>query len=161
MADPRITGLAARIQLLGITVPRTAAVLPATATTTPYFTVAGGLVYITSLIGICTAAGDATATTLLFSAVPTVGAANNMCGASATLASAVIGQLVSVDGTAITTALQAGGVTTGGNIGGMAKPIVVGIGTIDAVTANTNATLAYRWRLTYIPIDDGASVVAA
>jgi hypothetical protein len=42
----------------------------------------------------------------------------------------------------------------------MVKPIVVGIGTIDAVTANTNATLAYRWRLTYIPIDDGAAVVA-
>lgn len=148
-------------RMLGVAVPRAAAVLPETTVSTPYWTVAGGLVLITSLVGICTAAGDATATTLLFSAVPTVGAANNMCGASASLASAVIGQLVSVDGTAITTALQAGGVTTGGNIGGMAKPIVVGIGTIDAVTANTNATLAYRWLLFYVPLDEGASVVAA
>jgi len=145
----------------GFRVKRNAAVLPATATSTPYFTVAGGLVQVTSLIGICTAAGDATATTLLFSAVPTVGAANNMCGASASLASAVIGVLVSLDGTAITTALQATGVTVGGNIGGCAKPVVVGIGTINAVTANTNATLAFRWVLTYVPMDDGASVVAA
>lgn len=145
----------------GFRVKRNAAVLPATTVSTPYFTVAGGLVYVTSLVGICTAAGDGTATTLLFSAVPTVGAANNMCGASASLASAVIGVLVSVDGTAITTALQATGVTVGGNIGGMAKPIVVGIGTINAVTANTNATLAFRWILTYIPLDDGASIVAA
>ena len=41
------------------------------------------------------------------------------------------------------------------------KPIIVGIGTINMVTANTNATLALRWLLTYIPLDDGASVVAA
>lgn len=156
-----VRGRELRRLLMGIQVPRAAAVLPASTVSTPYWTVAGGLVYVTSIIGICTAAGDGSATTLLFSAVPTVGAANNMCGASASLASAVIGQLVSVDGTAITTALQAGGVTTGGNIGGMAKPIVVGIGTINALTANTNATLAYRWLLTYVPLDDGAYIVAA
>lgn len=161
MVDTYQAGIDVRLLRLGIRVPRAAAVLPATATTTPYFTVAGGLVQVTCLVGICTAAGDATATTLLFSAVPTVGAANNMCGASASLASAVIGNLVSVDGTAITTALQASAAAAGGNIGGMAKPIVVGIGTIDAVTALTNATLAYRWILTYVPLDDGASIVAA
>lgn len=161
MPDQGRIGIAMRQVVYGISVPRAAAVLPATATSTPYFTVAGGLVWVTGLIGICTAAGDATATTLLFSAVPTVGAANNMCGASASLASAVIGQLVALDGTAITTALQAGGVTTGGNIGGMAKPIIVGIGTINAVTANTNASLAYRWILMYVPIDDGASITVA
>ncbi len=156
-----IQASAYRSLLQGIQVKRAAAILPATATSTPYFTVAGGLVWITSLVGICTAAGDATATTLLFSAVPTVGAANNMCGASASLASAAIGQLVSLDGTAITTALQASAVAAGGNIGGCAKPVLVGIGTINAVTANTNATLAYRWLLTYVPADTGASVVAA
>jgi hypothetical protein len=148
-------------RIRGINVPRAAAVVPASTVSTPYWTVAGGLVLVTSLIGIVTAAGDSTATTLLFSAVPTVGAANNMCGASASMASAAIGCLVSVDGTAITTAMQSSGVTAGGNIGGMAKPIVVGIGTINMVTANTNATLALRWLLTYIPLDDGASVVAA
>jgi hypothetical protein len=84
-----------------------------------------------------------------------------MCGASASLASAVIGNLVSLDGTAITTALQAAGVTVGGNIGGCKKPVVVGVGTIDCVTANTNATLAYRWLLTYVPIDDAAFVSVA
>jgi len=154
-------GAGLRQLVLGTLVQRAAAVLPASGVSTPYFTVSGGLVAITSLVGICTAAGDATGTTLLFSAVPTVGAANNMCGASASLASAVIGQLVSIDGTAITTALQATGVTVGGNIGMMTKYITVGIGTINAVTANTNATLAYRWLLTYVPQDDFGVVTAA
>jgi len=154
-------GIATRQVVYGVTVPRAAAVLPATATTTPYWTVAGGLVWVTGLVGICTAAGDATATTLLFEAVPTVGAKNNMCGASASLASMVIGGLVSLDGTAITTALQASGVTVGGNIGGQAKPVMVGVGTINALTANTNATLAFRFVLMYVPIDDGASIAAA
>ena len=156
-----LQGKELRRLLFGRQVLRAAAVLPATATSTPYFTVVGGYVLVTGLIGVCTAAGDATATTLLFSAVPTVGAANNMCGASASLASAVIGNIVSVDGTAITTALQASAVAAGGNIGGMVKPIVVAPGTINAVTANTNATLAYKWYLTYIPLDDGAYVTAA
>ncbi len=161
MPDVLLRGKSLRMLKKGPQVARPSAVLPASATTTPYFTVSGGLVYVTSLIGICTAAGDATATTVLFSAVPTVGAANNMCGASASLASAVIGNLLSLDGTAITTALQASAAAAGGNIGGCKKPVVVGIGTIDCVTANTNATLAYRWLLTYIPVDDGAFVVVA
>lgn len=154
-------GASARQILTGIKVPRASALVPASTVSTPYWTVAGGLVLVTGLYGIVTVAGDSAATTLLFSAVPTVGAANNMCGASASLASAVIGALVSVDGAAITTAMQATGVTVGGNIGGMAKPIMVGIGTINMVTANTNATLALRWLLTYIPLDDGASIVVA
>lgn len=154
-------GAGLRQLVLGTLVQRAAAILPASGVSTPYFVVSGGLVCVTSLIGICTAAGDATATTILFSAVPTVGAANNMCGASASLASAVIGNLVSLDGTSITTALQAAAPAAGGNIGGCKKPVAVGVGTIDCVTANTNATLAYRWLLTFIPIDDGAFVVVA
>lgn len=147
--------------VLGLQVPRPSAILPASGVSTPFFTVSGGLIYVTSLIGICTAAGDATATTLKFSAVPSVGAANDMCGASASLASAVIGTIVSVDGTAITIALQSSGPTATGNIGGMAKCIAVAPGTINCVTANTNGTLAFQWYLSYIPLDGGVGVVTS
>lgn len=155
-----IGGKELRRLLFGTRVARASAVLPATGVSTPYFSVSNGAVLITSLIGICTAAADASATTLLFSAVPTLGAANNMCAVSASLASMVVGGVVSLDGTSITTALQATAPAAGGNIGGMAKPVVVQPGTINALTAITNTTLAFRWVLTYVPLDDGAYVTA-
>jgi hypothetical protein len=46
-------------------------------------------------------------------------------------------------------------------VGAMKKRIIVAPGTIDILTANTNATGACKWALTYIPLDDGAYVVAA
>src|SRR3990167_6637784 len=103
----RSKGAAVRHSTLGIQVLRATAVLPASATTTPYFTVTGGRVMITSLVGEFTTAMDAGSTTLKFSAVPTVGKANNMCAVSAALTSAEIGALLSLDGV-IATALQVG-----------------------------------------------------
>jgi hypothetical protein len=73
----------------------------------------------------------------------------------------VIGGLVSLDGTASTTPLQASAPAAGGNIGGLAKYIAVAPGTIDAVTANTNATLAFRFLLSYIPLEGGNGVVTS
>lgn len=145
-------------RLLGVSVPRAAAAMPANGVSTPYWTVAGGLVLVTSLVGIVTTVFEANATTLLFSAVPTTGTATNMCGASASLSGKEVGGLLSVDGTAITTALQS---TNAGDIGLMTKPIVVSPGTINALTAVAENTGACRWLLTYIPLEEGASVVAA
>ncbi|HLF79643.1 MAG TPA: hypothetical protein VJB57_19350 [Dehalococcoidia bacterium] len=155
----QIKGRSMRKLLLGEQVLRATAVLPASATTTPYFTVTGGRVMITSLIGEFTTAMDATATTLKFSAVPTVGTANNMCAVSAALTSAEIGALLSLDGV-IATALQVG-VANSGSVGGMTKPQIVAAGTIDAVTATATAPGSAKWALTYIPIDEGAYVTAA
>src|SRR3990172_3669662 len=102
----QIKGRSMRKLLLGEQVSRAAAVLPASATTTPYFTVTGGRVIITSLVGVLTAINDGAATTLKFSAVPTVGTATNMSAVSGSLANAEIGCLLSLDGV-IATALQA------------------------------------------------------
>ena len=145
--------------LLGEQVLRATAVLPASTVSTPYFNVVGGRVMITSLIGEFTTAMDATATTLKFSAVPTVGTANNMSAVSAALTSAEIGTLLSLDGV-IATALQAGPANSG-SVGGMTKPQIVAKGTIDAVTATATAPGSAKWALTYIPIDEGAYVTAA
>lgn len=145
-------------RLMGVSAPRAAAAMPANGVSTPYWTVAGGLVLITSLVGIVTTIFEGNATTLKFSAVPTAGTAVDMCGASASLSGKEVGGLLSVDGAAITTALQS---TNAGDVGLMSKPIVVNIGTINAVTATAENTGACRWLLTYIPLEDGASVVVA
>ena len=158
MSNPAL-GKAIRETNLGIHVVRAAALMPANGVSTPYFTVAGGRVMITSLIGIVTTGFQANATTLKFSAVPTTGTANNMSAVSAALTSAEIGALFSLDGV-IATALQVA-VANSGAVGGMTKPSIVGIGTIDAVTATAENTGGASWELIYIPITEGATVVAA
>ncbi len=155
----QIKGRSMRKLLLGEQVLRATATLPATGVTTPYFTVTGGRVIITSLVGVFTTAMDATATTLKFSAVPTVGTANNMSAVSAAMTSAEIGALLSLDGV-IATALQVG-VANSGSVGLMTKHQVVAAGTIDAVTATATAPGKAKWALTYIPLDEGAYVEAA
>jgi len=159
MTAPNATTLRAYRELaLGVRVNRASAILPASTVSTPYWTVAGGRILITCLIGEVTVLFDATATTVLFSAVPTVGTATNICGASASTANKEVGGFFCLDGTAITTALQS---TNAGNGGGaVMRPVLVAVGTIDCVTANTNVGAA-KWTLYYLPFDDGATVVAA
>ena len=155
----QVKGRSLRKLLLGEQISRAAAVLPASGVSTPYFTVTGGRVIITSLVGVITAVNDAQLTTLKFSAVPTTGTATNMSAVSASLASAEIGCLLSLDGV-IATALQATPAASGA-VGLMTKSQVVAKGTIDAVTATATSPATASWKLTYIPLDDGAYVTAA
>lgn len=154
----QIKGRSQRKLLFGEQVERAAALFPANGVTTPYFTVTGGRVIITSLIGEVTTVCQGNATTVKFSAVPTVGTATDICGASASISGKEVGGLFSVDGTAITTALQS---TNAGNVGGMTKPVIVAAGTIDMVTAVAENTGGTKWSLTYVPLDEGAYVTAA
>ena len=155
-----IKGVSIRKQLFGRKVDRATALLPAVAASTPLFTVSGGRVMVTSVVGQFTTAHDAVATTAKLSAVPTVGTANNMSAVSASLTSSEIGALLSLDGV-IATGLQAS-VSTSGAIPLMTKRQIVNTGTIDLVTGTTvTAPGSVKWSMTYIPIDEGASVAAA
>ena len=53
------------------------------------FTVAGGPIVLTEIVAVCATGNNATASTLLFYADPTDGAATNLCAASGSLANAV------------------------------------------------------------------------
>ena len=156
MADLRYTGQAARTNMLGIYVPRTAATLPATATTT-YFTVAGGLCLITMLIGEVTTICSGTATTIQWTSTPTTGTAVTFTGTTA-VTSKEAGALISMIGPALTTGIsvQDAGAVVASAMQGVAVPI----GNLGLTTSATN-TGATKWRLYYIPLDDGASIVAA
>lgn len=142
-----------RRQILGILVERAAAVLPAT-TTAAIFTITGA-VRITGLYGICTTVCSATATNLSVVHVPTSGTNLTLASALA-IASFAAGTLVGVegDGTALV------GVTAVAAYLGMTQYPDLTTGSISLTTSATN-TGAFRWVVTYIPLESGSTLVAA
>lgn len=143
----------------GIIINKAAQALPQSATATLY-TVAGGAVLVTSLIGIVTTAIQNSDPVLSLGTAPTVGTAQTSGIATTTvLTSAEAGTLVTVADSAglptglvvMATAAKAGSVVF------PAKPFVVSAGTITWTTG-ASKTGAMKWYLTYIPLDDGASV---
>lgn len=147
-----------RLLHLGNKVEEPAAVLPATGTA-HLFTVSGGRVAITGLVGQCTTVCSATATTVSVGMTPAVGTASVASLATATaITSKEVGTLVSLPSGA------PGALVVGANAGGAGQVqgpggYVVQPGTVDIVTSATN-TGAFKWTLTYVPLDDGASVTA-
>lgn len=151
-----IQGVQLRAILLGIKIDEPAAVLPATATGN-IFTVAGGRVLITGLIGQCTTVCSGVATTLSIGLAPTAGTANATGLTTATaITSKEVGTLVSLPLTA------GGGLVVGANAGAAGQlashaPYVVEPGSIT-ITTNATNTGAFSWSLAYIMLDDGATV---
>ena len=113
------------------------------------FTVTGGPILVEALWSECVTANDGTASTLQYSATPTVGAAQTLSAASASLASAAAGASVSLIGTALTTAalLNANGPTLG-----MTAPQIIPAGTITAVVAVGSTTGTWRHYIRYRPL---------
>lgn len=152
-----IQGGQLRTVLLGSKVEEPAAVLPATATA-HLFTVSGGRVVVTGLVGQCTTVCTATATTVSVGVTPTSGTASTtgLCTATA-VTSSEVGTLVSLPitkGALLVGANAGSGVQVTGSGGYVVQP-----GQIDITTSATN-TGAFKWTLTYIPLDDGATVAA-
>jgi hypothetical protein len=152
-----IMGPAAKRSLvLGEAVNRAAALQPAT-TQAAIFTVAGGKVLVTSLVGEVVVATPATANTVKVTGNPTSGTDVDWCTATST-ASKEVGSIISLPGAV------ASGLTVSNAGGGNPFPAngqIAQIGTIDLVTTGTAATGTIKWTLTYVPIDDGATVTAA
>ncbi len=142
---------------LGETVERGTA-LPASES---LFTVSGGKILLTELIGTITAGLDANATSAKIVATPTVGTARDLCTA-VNIASYAIGDLVGISGGVIggPGALQPA--ATGGAISGLTTPMIIQAGTIDLnVAAPGQVTGRIRWTPKYLRLDSGASVAAA
>jgi hypothetical protein len=141
--------------VLGLKVSRPTAVLPAT-TQAAIFTIGTGRVIVTSLVGTFTVAGSATATTLQV-------AGNPASGTDVVLTTAVAVTSKEV-GSTITMGATLGGALSVQNAGANAIPIGTGFilnpGTLDIITNATN-TGSVKWDITYVPLDDGASITAA
>jgi hypothetical protein len=155
-----IQGTQLRTLNQGSIVTKAAANLPQSATATLY-TVAGGAVLVTGLVGIVTTAIASSDPVLSLGTAPTVGTAQTSGIATTTvLTSAEAGTLVSVVGatTGLPTALAV--MATAAKAGStvfLGTPFVVSAGTITWTTG-ASKTGALKWYLTYIPLDDGASV---
>ncbi len=151
--DPS-AGLAKSV--LGQKVTRSAALLPQT-TQAAIFTVAGGKVLVTSLIGEVVTAMPATTNTLKVTGNPTSGTDVDWTTATSP-ASKEAGSVISLP-------VTAGGALVVANAGGgnavAPTGFVAQIGTIDLVTSGSAATGTVKWTLTYVPIDTGATVTAA
>lgn len=123
------------------------------ATTVALFTIAGGRVLVTSMFGLVTTS-ITVANSYKLQINPTTGDTTDICAATD------IGTTDSAAGTIIgfgqgTTAappLLKGGYS-------IPAPLPLPVGQIEHVSAGTDG--AITWYLTYVPFDDGATVVAA
>jgi hypothetical protein len=156
-----IQGSQIRQILLGTKVDRATATLPQTATGT-LFTVAGGRVLLTSIVGEVTVALGATATSANLVHTPTVGTVGDLCAATV-VTSDEVGTLYGISGDA-TSLLSADGAgsnaPTSARTGIPAHPVVLPVGAIGLKTTASD-TGSVKWSVTYIPLDDGATVTAA
>ncbi|GGU13233.1 hypothetical protein [Streptomyces violascens] len=152
-----IPGAQLRRLLLGTAVAGAAKTVPQNATGT-IFTVAGGRVLVTGLVGKVTTVIGGTTPSAKLVATPTVGSANDLCTATAITADEV-GTLYSIPGPT-GSALGVSGSGSGG-VTGQTAPVIVAAGTIGVNISAADATGAIQWTLTYVPLDDGATVTAA
>jgi len=132
---------------LGVRVEKSTGTLAAT--TIPLFTISGGLVIVTSLVGRVTTA-ITVANSYKLQHNPTAGTTVDLCTAAdlGTTDTAVGEILVAKKGSAIAVGAA-----------DQAVNVVMDSGQIESVSAGTDGVIL--WALTYIPLEGGASIVAA
>lgn len=136
----------------------TAAAVIANGTATQ-FTIAGGPIEILNLLSVCVTANDGTASTLQWTVDPTDGAATNICGASASLASLAAGNIVNINGVLATAAV----ITTAGTAisqgsGGTGGGIIAPVGVIQSIIGVGATTGTWTHHLRYKPLARGVIV---
>lgn len=148
---------------LGRIVEKAAFTLPAT-TSTAIFTVTGGRVLITSLVGEVTTVLGGTATSLNVTLDPDGANAVADLAAATVVTSDAVGTLYTVTGAPadLLAAPEVGSTAVPNYVSGVlvGRGFVVPAGSILLKTSATN-TGATKWALTYVPYDTGASVAAA
>ncbi|MEU0207352.1 MULTISPECIES: hypothetical protein [Streptomyces] len=152
-----IQGDQLRSLLCGVKVQRATAALPQT-TAGALFTITGGKVLITSLVGEVTTVIQTQADNTKLTFDPTdAGATQDLCAVLDITADAV-GTLYSITGTPATAMQDALNFLPSNKV--PAQPIVLKPGSIllDCAASNTGSV---KWDLTYIPLDNGAAVAAA
>ncbi|UOZ10539.1 hypothetical protein [Amycolatopsis sp. WQ 127309] len=119
------------------------------ATTIPLFTIAGGLVSVTSIVGRVTTA-ITVANSYKLQHNPTAGSNSDLCTATdiGTTDTAVGEILVAKKGASLAIGAAL-----------LVAPVVMDTGQIESVSAGTDGVI--KWYVTWVPVDDGATLVAA
>lgn len=139
---------------LGQTTERATAVL--TSATVPLFTISGGRIKVTQIIGEITLGMQVLATNVSLSATPTVGTARALCIAT-NISGYAIGDLLGIDGINTSALLPA---ASSGVVEAQTMGVIVQEGVINVIS-DAAPTGSIKWTLKWIPIDNGASVIAA
>lgn len=119
------------------------------------FTVVGD-VQILNLVSECITDNNGTASTLQYSATPTIGTTTTISGTSSSLASIAAGCVITLAGDAFTTAPVVS--TSGVALSQTARGIYVPSGVITIVIGTGSTTGTWRHYLRYFPLEDGAYV---
>lgn len=124
------------------------------ATTVALFTVAGGQVALTSIYGLVGTA-ITVANSYKLQHNPTAGTTVDLCAASD------IGTTDTPAGDLLSFTGDVGGsfLARGGAVETLRAPIVLAAGQVESVSAGTDGEIT--WVVTWVPLDDGASLVAA
>ena len=136
---------------LGLRVDR--AVSTHLAATTPYFTVSGGPILLTGLLGTVVVASGANLSS--WAATPTTGAATSLSG-DLDIDPAVAGGHLTITGVG-NAAMTYNASATG--LAMMATAVIVPIGTLDFIAAAADGSTV--WSMWYKPLAVGATVVVA
>lgn len=166
-----IQGDQMRALLMGVRVSRATATIPQSTSET-IFTVSGGRVAITSVVGEVTTVIGSTSVNFNLTYTPSGGSAADLVAATSCTSDAV-GTLYSLTSGVATDLLSIQSVSA---IGGtpvaasevpnvtyahlLWRPIIVRAGDMKFKTS-ASTTGAVKWDITYIPFDNGASVAAA
>lgn len=147
-----IQGSQVRSLVLGSRVEKATGTLAAA--TSALFTVSGGKVLVTSIVGEVTTA-ITVANSYKLQHNPTTGTTKDLCAATDIgTTDTPAGNLLGFQG------LTGDSILTGpGAVPTIKQSIVLTAGSIEQVSAGTDG--AITWVLTYVPLDDGASVTAA
>ncbi len=124
------------------------------------FTIAGGPIEILSLVSVCITLNDGTASTLQYSADPTVGAATTFSGASASLANAAAGSGAVLNMTALDTAVDLIDPLVG-LTAVHTRGVIVNAGIITVVIGIGSTTGTWKHYLRYRPLSTGVTVTGA
>ncbi len=136
--------------VLGVVVSKSTGTLAAK--TIPLFTIAGGLVAVTSIVGRVTTA-ITVANSYKLQHNPTAGTTVDLCAATDIgTTDTAVGEILVVSG------IRATGLSVGANPR-VAPSVIMDTGQIEHVSAGTDGVI--KWYVTYVPIDTGATLVAA
>jgi hypothetical protein len=119
------------------------------------FTVSGGRILLTSIVGLVTVAIQPQANNTKLQSVPTVGTAVDLC-VTADITGRESGSMLTLT-SVFTSALQ---VANAGGAATQLAAIVIPPGVV-ALSCNAGSAGQMSWVATYVPLDTGASVAAA
>lgn len=139
---------------LGQTTERATAVI--TAVTQNLFTITGGRILVTQILGEITTAIQVLATNVYLQADPATGTTRQMC-AALNISGYAEGDLLGITGINTDAMIPP---ASSGVIEGQTFGVIVQEGTIDLVS-DAAPTGSVKWTLKWLPIDSGAAVAAA